>query len=146
MFCPQCQSEYREGFTTCADCGVALVDAPLDGVDEENPDEEWVTVLETGDPGELALAHSLLDAEGITAMFPGEGIQSLFGMGTLGAGFNIAVGPAAIRVLEHDAERARELLAELKQHGSLPDGEDDDEGEDEDDPVLDDENAPEEPA
>jgi len=25
MFCPRCQSEYREGFTHCADCDVALV-------------------------------------------------------------------------------------------------------------------------
>ena len=25
MFCPQCETEYREGFTTCSDCGVALV-------------------------------------------------------------------------------------------------------------------------
>lgn len=25
MFCPECETEYREGFTTCADCGVALV-------------------------------------------------------------------------------------------------------------------------
>ena len=25
MFCPECEAEYREGFTTCADCDVALV-------------------------------------------------------------------------------------------------------------------------
>ena len=25
MFCPQCETEYREGFTRCADCDVALV-------------------------------------------------------------------------------------------------------------------------
>ena len=25
MFCPQCKAEYREGFTTCADCNVPLV-------------------------------------------------------------------------------------------------------------------------
>ena len=24
-YCPQCRDEFREGFTTCADCGVALV-------------------------------------------------------------------------------------------------------------------------
>jgi hypothetical protein len=27
MFCPRCGGEYREGFTRCADCGVALVEA-----------------------------------------------------------------------------------------------------------------------
>lgn len=25
MFCPSCEAEYREGFTECNDCGVALV-------------------------------------------------------------------------------------------------------------------------
>jgi len=148
MFCPQCESEYREGFTTCADCNVALVDA-LSDRNEEADDEPTVTVLETGDPGELALAHSLLEAEGITAVFAGEGIQSLFGMGSMGAGFNIAVGPASVRVLAHDAERAREILAELKQHSSLLNDEDDEDDEDDDDDedgsVLDNERPPEEP-
>jgi hypothetical protein len=27
MWCPKCRSEYREGFSECADCGVALVAA-----------------------------------------------------------------------------------------------------------------------
>src|SRR4051794_3900450 len=26
MWCPSCRSEYREGFTECADCAVALVE------------------------------------------------------------------------------------------------------------------------
>lgn len=26
MFCPSCRAEFREGFTECGDCGVALVD------------------------------------------------------------------------------------------------------------------------
>lgn len=149
MFCPQCESEYREGFTTCADCNVALVDALSDREDEEADDNEpAVTVLETGDPGELALAHSLLEAEGINAVFMGERIQNLFGMGSLGAGFNIAVGPASVQVLAHDAERAREILAELKHHSSLLDGEDGEyaeDDEDEDGSVLDSEKPPEEP-
>src|SRR5687767_12757397 len=25
MICPECETEYREGFTTCSDCDVALV-------------------------------------------------------------------------------------------------------------------------
>jgi len=25
MFCPQCRTEYREGFYTCRDCGVSLI-------------------------------------------------------------------------------------------------------------------------
>ena len=26
MICPDCETEYREGFTTCSDCGIALVE------------------------------------------------------------------------------------------------------------------------
>ena len=37
--CPACKAEYREGFSTCADCGEALVDTLPD-----NPTEEWVSV------------------------------------------------------------------------------------------------------
>jgi len=28
MFCPNCDTEYRDGFTTCSDCGATLVDIP----------------------------------------------------------------------------------------------------------------------
>jgi hypothetical protein len=34
MFCPNCKTEYRPGFTKCADCGVDLVEHLL----SENPD------------------------------------------------------------------------------------------------------------
>jgi hypothetical protein len=27
MFCPECQAEYRSGFTHCADCEVGLIDS-----------------------------------------------------------------------------------------------------------------------
>ena len=42
-FCPKCKAEYRDGFTICADCKVALVDSlekkrPVEET-EENPNE-----------------------------------------------------------------------------------------------------------
>ena len=43
MFCPQCRSEYREGFTECNDCQVALVaNAPA----EEEPKPEYQDFVE----------------------------------------------------------------------------------------------------
>ncbi len=37
-WCPKCKSEYRDGFTVCADCGSELVD--------ELPTEEWQETLQ----------------------------------------------------------------------------------------------------
>jgi len=141
MFCPQCESEYREGFTTCADCNVALVAGQPGAAAASDSDEEWVIVLETGDPVLLAMAHSLLDAEGISARFPGENLQNLVGYGTLGTGYNVALGPAVVEVPEHEAEKALELLALLEEPSPLHENDDEDEG----DPALDSERPPEEP-
>jgi hypothetical protein len=110
MFCPECRSEYREGFTTCADCDVALV-PELSPEDHEG--EDLVTVYGVGDPGDLVLAKSLLDDAGIPHFELGEGIQDLFGAGRLG-GFSIVAGPVQIQVPASRAEEARELLEELE--------------------------------
>ncbi len=47
MFCPQCKSEYREGFLKCADCGVDLVGAlPPESADDFGY-KEFVEVFST---------------------------------------------------------------------------------------------------
>jgi len=121
MFCPQCRAEFRAGFTRCDDCEVALVAtlSPLPAVG--NPSErDLVTVLETGDPGLLAMAHSILDEAEIPYLTQGEGLQDLFGFGRLGTGFSILAGPVHLRV-ERDCEReVRALLADLEEHASSP--------------------------
>jgi hypothetical protein len=108
MYCPECRSEYREGFTTCADCEVALIPelAP-----EDHVGEPLVTVLEVGDPGLLALAYSLLNDAGIPYFQQGEGLQDLFGR--IG-GFSTVAGPVLIQVPESRAKEAQELLADLE--------------------------------
>jgi len=112
MTCPDCGGEYRDGFTQCADCDGPLVavtaSSPRD-VDEPEPDMGLVSVLETGDPAEMAFAESLLLEAGIDYTKQGDRVQDLLGIGRLG-GFNVLTGPAKLLVSGGDAEAARHLL------------------------------------
>ena len=116
MYCPECGSEYREGFTTCVDCEVPLTEAPPPDV-EVHPDLQFVTVFEGSDPAALALAESLLLEEKIPYFKKSEQVQDLFAMGRL-ISYNPVVGPVLIQVPEQHAEAAFEMLGELR-HGNL---------------------------
>ncbi len=72
MFCPQCRSEYRAGFTRCENCDTALV-ATLPPEAGDPSHRDLVTVFETGDPGLLAMAHSILDEARDPLPHPGGG-------------------------------------------------------------------------
>ena len=110
MSCPECGSEYREGFFECVDCQVPLTAEPP--AQEPHPEIALVTVMTEEDPARLALAESLLmDAE-IPYTKKGEQIQDLFGMGRLA--FNPLVGPVLLQVPEEHAEEARALLDDLE--------------------------------
>ena len=99
MFCPNCRTEYKEGFTVCADCGAQLV-AELPP--EEPEFSELVTVLSTGELSTVALAKSILEEAEIPFIAKGE-----FPMEQL------AVGPVEIQVDRRDQAQARELLEGL---------------------------------
>jgi hypothetical protein len=111
MYCPECGSEYREGFVQCGDCEVPLVDAPPK--ETEHPDLRFVTILETGDPGEIALAESILLEAEIPYFKKGDQIQDLFAMGRLPFGFNPVTGPVEIQVAEENVTAAYDALEEL---------------------------------
>jgi hypothetical protein len=98
MFCPNCRTEYKEGITTCADCGAALVQA-LEPIDERS---EMVTVLETADLSEVALAKSILEEADIPFYAKGEIPME-----------QLSVGPVEIQVDRRDSEQARELLESM---------------------------------
>jgi hypothetical protein len=112
MFCPSCGSEYREGFSRCADCDVALVDTLPLATDAHPDSGDVVTVFATGDPVLLMTATALLDEAGIPYFTRGEGTQDLFGMGRLGTGFSIVAGPMEIQVGAQRSEEAEDLLRE----------------------------------
>lgn len=66
MYCPECLTEYRDGFTECSDCRVRLEPgAPPDPLAGFDPNLDLVVVLETNDRMQLALARGLLDEAGI---------------------------------------------------------------------------------
>jgi hypothetical protein len=66
VYCPQCGTEYREGFTECSDCRIPLVDGPPPQESTEfDPDMDLVVVLETNDRVKAAMARGVLDEAGI---------------------------------------------------------------------------------
>jgi hypothetical protein len=101
MFCPRCRTEYREGFSVCVDCDSDLVDElPPEEVPEFT---EYVEVLGTYNPADIALIKSILDAENITYYFNAEHFMN--------------VEPLAetvrLMVKKDEAEKAKEILRDL---------------------------------
>jgi len=100
MFCPRCRTEYREGFTTCADCNVDLVDELAPETDDGYV--EYEEVLATYNPGDIAVINSMLESEDITYYFQGEHL-TLRPMGDA----------ARLMVKKDEAQSVRELLSDL---------------------------------
>jgi len=66
MYCPQCGVEYRDGFTECSDCQVALLPGTCpEPPDDFDPNIELAVILETDDRLQLALAKGVLEEAGI---------------------------------------------------------------------------------
>ena len=66
MYCPECRTEYRDGFNECADCRVALLPGTAPQPDAAfDPDLDLVVVLETNERIQLAFAKGVLDDAGI---------------------------------------------------------------------------------
>jgi hypothetical protein len=110
MICPECDSEYREGFTHCNDCDVDLVAfvEPIEG----EPDAQLTKVWSGTNPAILPVVESLLDEAGIPFMKRGESVQDFFAGGRL-LGLNPVAGPVEFWVRSEHAEQAAELLASV---------------------------------
>lgn len=79
----------------------------------ERPQDPYVTVLETGDRGAVAIARSLLDSAGMKYWVRDDLIQDFFGIGRIGPCWNHVLGPMRIVVNREDAETATEILPEI---------------------------------
>jgi hypothetical protein len=101
MFCPKCRTEYREGFSVCADCNVDLV---RELQPELKPEYiEYEEIMVTYNPADVALIKSLLDAEDIIYYFHGENFMHV----------RLLVEPARLMVDKEEAGVAREVLKDL---------------------------------
>jgi hypothetical protein len=74
---------------------------------------QLVIVFETGDRALLGIAKQILETEGIEYQVRREQLQHLFGLGTIGTGFNVVAGPAEVIVRSEDAPNARHVLRDL---------------------------------
>ena len=102
MFCPECGYEYREGVTECPDCNVELVESPPG--EDRTEYANFVNVLDTFNPFDIALIKSLLDSEGIKYYFIGENFGGIYPM----------VTAPKLMVIEGQEDEAREILKDLE--------------------------------
>jgi len=102
MFCPRCRSEYRQGFSRCKRCDLELIEAlPPEPAPEYI---EYVQVLGTYNPADIAFIKSVLDAEGIIYYFLGEHFLYIRPL----------ADPARLMVKADQVEKAREILTDLQ--------------------------------
>jgi hypothetical protein len=75
--------------------------------------DDFVIVSSGSNMTALALARCILDDAGIAYVVRNELVQSLWGWGLLGVGYNFITGPVEILVSRENLGVARELLAQL---------------------------------
>ena len=117
MFCPRCRTEYRAGFTKCADCGSKLVLAlaspspPSESRDTRpHPgDPDVVVLLRSEDPFVVMTVKSILDEGGLPYTVAERGPAENIGYGLKGLGYPGAE-PVIICIRRQDERAVRELV------------------------------------
>lgn len=108
MFCPNCNAEYRSGFTMCSDCHVALVpERQPDLPNQPDPADAIVNLHSPSNEMELAMIRSILDAEEIYYFVNNDNF------GSLKVGPRIEIFNKKMIVVPYDQyERASELITD----------------------------------
>ena len=115
MFCPDCRTEYRPGFTRCVDCDVDLVELlPAQCAPEPEPEETGpAIVFVTANAFEAALVKSFLEASGVEVWVFDENISRI-------QPFYLAVsGGIRLAVARDQEDLARAVLAEYRGKAGL---------------------------
>ncbi len=106
MFCPRCGAEYRDGFTECSHCRMALIPAVAPESADSQP--EPVDVFESSDPFASGLARGLLEEAGVPFCMEGDETTARLGLG------GIMFPSCRFLVSKDEEEEARELLEQLQ--------------------------------
>ena len=105
MFCPECSTEYRQGFFECADCRVALVESLPPEPDHSG--QGWETIeYTTHTASQVPVLKSLLEAEGIEYFLTDQNIDTLYGSLPL-------LRAPRLMVRQEQADRVREIISHL---------------------------------
>lgn len=82
-------------------------------------EKSLVTIFSAGNKGELLVVKSILDELNIQYFVLNENSQDLMGLGTIGSGYNLSIGPVEIKVFEEDSLIAKKALENISdQHVS----------------------------
>jgi hypothetical protein len=109
MRCPECNTEYREGFAVCGECGAKLVSEPDIEDTGGKPFEGEALLANVNDPVQLSYITSMLEEERIPYREmeeeAGQYLSIIFGKSYFSA--NIYVGA-------DDYEKATDIIASYK--------------------------------
>jgi hypothetical protein len=111
MFCPLCRTEYRPGFTRCADCDVDLIEALPVGQAPEVLESDLEVAWRGGDPIAYSRVVDALENAGIEFSEVAMHDHLAFGLG-------IPRPPYEVRVRRTDFDRAVEVISDIQE--SLP--------------------------
>jgi hypothetical protein len=113
--CPNCLAEYRPGFETCNDCGIALVPGPALVTEEHAPEHTKGHRHATEDRNEVPVVLcqvSQIEAQVLVARLEAAGLVAAVDEPALWTAYGLAISVTAglrVWVLESQLEEAREI-------------------------------------
>ncbi len=110
-YCPNCRTEYREGFTTCSDCDVPLVHELAPEV--PCPDGEMVPIFVARDSMEAEIVKGILESVGIGCYVTPDPTRYSRLIGIVVDSLH----QQSVMVLESDADRARAAIEQAMEAG-----------------------------